>query len=177
MKSSPLIQHLRSVLLILLTWGLTACQALGKEEGHGVGLTGIDHLVDHLSVQNFWVNGHNGAQAGKGGSLVCCVVVPGKWRPGLKVHVEWNVTNWKERTSQTYEAEVPVDQYDEVGTMYVHFLPDGAVRITLANVPPYSPDYPGTHDPISRKEPWKTHPWPRNTNGKILFGNSGDKHK
>jgi uncharacterized protein DUF3304 len=173
-----LSRRLLRLCLIALVWAMTACSAMGGgEEGHGVGLTGIDHLAEHLSVQNFWVDGYNGAQAGKGGSVVCCAVVPPKWRPGLKAHVEWNVTNWKERTSQTYEADVPIDRYEEVGRMFVHFLPDGQVRITLANMAPRSAIYPGTHEPIPRKEPWKTYPWPRNNNGELLFGDPDDKHQ
>ena len=126
----PNSQTLTHLMVAWLLSALAACNALGggKEAGDGVGLSGIDHLADYLSVQNFWVNGYNGAQAGDGGSLVCCVVVPHTWRPGLKAHVEWNVTNWKERTSQTFEADVPIDRYDEVGRMYVHFLASGKVR-------------------------------------------------
>ena len=162
--------------LISLVLGLTACSTTGaKQEGDGVGLTGVDHLADHLSVQAFYVNGYWGAQAGKGGRLVCCAIVPHKWRPGLKAHVEWSVTNWKERTSQTYEADVPIDQYDQIGRMFVHFLANGQVRITLANMSPHSPIYPGTREPIPQKEPWNTYPWPRNNSGEILFGNANDK--
>lgn len=178
-NSAKFPNQLIRFLAVCLLWALTACNAIGggKEEGDGVGLTGVDHLADHLSVQNFWVNGYNGAQAGKGARLVCCVAIPHKWRPGLKAHVEWNVTNWKERTSQTYEADVPIDRYDEVGTMFVHFLADGHVRITLANMSPHSPIYPGTHEPIPQKEPWNTYPWPRSKNGEILFGDQNDKHQ
>jgi hypothetical protein len=178
-NAMPLFKLLSRLLLIVLMWTLTACNAVsaGKVEGDGVGLTGIDHLADHLSVQNFWVNGYNGFQAGKGGSLVCCAIVPNKWVPGLKAHVEWHVTNWKDRTSQEFEADVPIDRYDELGTMYVHFLSNGQVRITLANESPRSPTYPGTHDLIPQKEPWKTYPWPRNNNGEILFGDPNDKHQ
>src|SRR5690606_28051864 len=42
------------------------CQA-PREESAGVGITGIDHLADHLSVQDSSVAGYGGAQAGKGG--------------------------------------------------------------------------------------------------------------
>lgn len=170
MKSTRLLNTVIRFIVVCLLSALSACNALGgKEEGDGVGLTGIDHLADHLSVQNFWVNGYWGAQAGNGGRLVCCVIVPHKWRPGLKAHVEWHVTNWKERTSQTFEADVPIDQYDEVGRMFVHFLANGQVRITLANMSPHSPIYPGTREPIPQKEPWKTYPWPKEGSTKSLF--------
>lgn len=172
------VKALSRLVLLPLVLGMAACGSMGgKEEGDGVGLTGIDHLADHFSVQNFWVNGYNGAQAGDGGRLVCCVVVPNKWRPGLKAHVEWSVTNWKERTSQTYEADVPIDQYDEVGRMFVHFLANGQVRITLSNEAPWGPTYSGTREPIPHKRPWDTYPWPRSKNGERLFGDQNDKHQ
>lgn len=179
MNSMNLFTWLTRLLLTVLVCGLTACNAMGagKEEADGVGLTGIDHLADHLSVQNFWVDGYNGAQAGKGGSLVCCVAVPAKWRPNLSAHVEWHVTDWKARTSQSHEADVPIDRYTELGTMYVHFLANGQVRITLSNESPRSPTYPGARDPIPKKEPWKTYPWPRKDNTSSLFGDLDDKRQ
>ncbi len=49
--------------------GLTGCQMPPKSSSTmSVGMTGIDHLADHLSVQDYWVNGQPGFQAGKGGS-------------------------------------------------------------------------------------------------------------
>lgn len=179
LNPAKLPNRLIRLVAVCLLWALAACSAIGgnKEEGDGVGLTGVDHLAEHLSVQAFYVNGYWGAQAGTGARLVCCVVVPRKWRPGLKAHVEWSVTNWKERTSQNYEADVPIDRYDEVGRMFVHFLANGQVRITLANMSPHSPIYPGTREPIPQKQPWNTYPWPRNNNGEILFGDPNDKHQ
>lgn len=169
-----LSRWLRVGALALITL-LSACSAMsegsapGEGDTTGVTLTGIDHLPEHLSVQNFWVNGYNGAQAGTGASIMCCGIVPKRWRPGLKAHVEWNVTNWKERTGQTFKADVPIDRYDEIGRMFVHFLADGTVRITLANMSAHSPIYPGTREPIPRKQPWKTYPWPSEGDAKSLF--------
>lgn len=153
----------RHGLMALCLWTLAACSAIGRSEDTttGVGLTGIDHLEDHLSVQDFSVNGYGGFNAGKGGSLVCCVVVPNKWRPGLKAHVVWSVTNWRENTWKEFQADVFLDRYDRVGTMFVHFLKDGSVRITLSNYAPGSPVYEGPRDPIPRKEPWDVYPMPK----------------
>jgi len=144
---------------------MTACAASPseKEEGAGVGITGIDHLANHLSVQNFWVNDYNAAQAGKGGSTVCCAIVPRKWQPGTKVHIRWDVTNWRERTSQSYERDVELDRYDEIGQLYVHFLANGQVRAVLSNYAPWGNAYPGPRDPIPPKHPWKEYPWPSET--------------
>lgn len=140
------------------------CQARDTEpdpnEGIGVGITGIDHLADHLSVQRFSVNGYDASQAGKGGSTVCCATLPRKWRPGMTVKVRWDVTNWPARTFGYYEREVPVEKYEEVGQLWVHFLADGSVRVVSSIDGPRSPAYPGPHDPIPQKYPWKKYPGP-----------------
>ena len=155
-RTNPLIR----LLLVLSVCALSACQAFSqKPEMTGVSMTGIDHLADHLSVQDFQVDGRSGFQAGKGGSNVCCARVPVKWTPGLKVHVAWNVTNWRDRTSEEHEADVPVDAYEEIGTMHVHFLADGQVRVLLSNYVAWAKDYPGPRG-IPQKQPWDKYPWP-----------------
>jgi hypothetical protein len=115
-------------------------------------MTGIDHLADHLSIQDYQVDGHSGFQAGKGGSLVCCAKVPTTWQKDLKVHLTWNMTNWRDRTSQEPEQDVEVEPYDEPGTMHVHFLADGRVCVLLSNHVPWAKDYPGPRG-IPQKRP------------------------
>jgi Protein of unknown function (DUF3304) len=119
-----------------------------------LAMTGIDHLPDHVSIQNFWVDGHSGAQAGKGGSSVCCVRVPNIWRPGLKVTVRWGILNWRDWTGDEYETVVEVEPYKEIDRFFVHFLPDGSVRAVVSEDGPSSPDYIGPRVPIPPKKPW-----------------------
>ncbi|MGV5311695.1 DUF3304 domain-containing protein [Pseudomonas aeruginosa] len=146
--------------LCLLLAGCDAGQA--KQDTVPAPLTGIDHLADHLSIQDFWVNAASGHQAGRGGREVCCVSLPREWRPDLTVVVSWGVTNWRDCTWESHERRVPVERYEKVEQLYVHFLSDGSVRvISSAIAPGYSnDDYPGPHDPIPRKEPSKQYgPW------------------
>lgn len=161
--------------LVLLAAGCDA--RTPKEDMIGVGITGIDHLADHLSIQNFWVDGYNAAQAGKGGRTVCCASLPAHWRPGLTVQVRWGVTNWRDKTYSMHEATVPVEKYDEVGKLYVHFLKDGSVRVVSSNygVPVDHPDnkHP-VKDPIPPKEPWAKYPI---TPGAPLFREVPDASK
>lgn len=143
--------------LLILTSVLAACQSAPPMRG--VSMSGIDQLADHLSVQDFQVDGHSAFQAGKGGSTVCCALVPERWYPGLKVHVTWNETNWRDRTSSEHEADVLVDRYGEIGRMYVHFLPNGRVQVLLSNYYPEGQYYPGPKN-IPQKFPWDRYPWP-----------------
>ncbi len=150
--------------LAALSCTLCACGSSSSSDATiGVGITGIDNLPeDYLSVQDFSVNGYNGAQAGKGGRTVCCAILPRKWRPGLTVKVHWNVTNWRDRTGAEFDAVVPVERYEEVGHLWVHFLPGGKARaVSSARLGPNNPDYPGPHDPIPNKEPWDKYPLDR----------------
>ncbi|WP_396270589.1 DUF3304 domain-containing protein [Ideonella sp.] len=120
-------------------------------------ISGIDHLPDHVSVQNFWVNGVSGQQAGKGGSRVCCVNLPRVWSPGMKVSVRWGGLNWRDGETDLYEVkDVPVDPFEptEISALYVHFLPDGSVRAVPSREVPSSPMYSGPRVRIPAKEPW-----------------------
>lgn len=141
---------------VLCALALTACAQ--PEPMVGVPITGLDHLAEHLSIQEFSVNGQGGAQAGKGGSHVCCVEIPARWRPGLTVKVRWGVTNWPAKVYSLHEREVPLEKYDEIGNLYVHFLRDGSVRAISSLVYPEKPSYRGpAYSTVLRKEPWEIH--------------------
>jgi hypothetical protein len=145
-------------LCLALATALAACQSFGDEETFGASMGGIDHLADYLSVSDFSVNGAEGFQASTGSATVSSPVLPRKWHPGLTVHVRWDVSDWKHGGGSTHEADVPVDPYTKPGTVWVHFLADGTVRVVVSNEGPQSPDYPGPHDPIPQKHPWKDYP-------------------
>jgi hypothetical protein len=145
----------------VLAIALSACQATQPNPAlSDVGMTGIDHLADHLSVQDYWVNGRAGFQAGKGGSNVCCAKVPQVWHAGAQIEVKWDVANWKNGTWRCHRRMVSLDRYDEIGHLYVHFMPDGSVRALLSNDAPWGNAYPGPHIPIPKKEPWAVYPRP-----------------
>jgi hypothetical protein len=120
-----------------------------------LAIVGIDHLPDHVSVQTFSVDGRGNAQAGQGGRAVCCISVPRKWKPGMKVTVRWGVLNWRDWRGDEYQTVVDVEPYTELDQFYVHFLPNGTVRAIVSAEGPRSPTYIGPHDPIPQKYPWK----------------------
>ncbi|GAA3927240.1 DUF3304 domain-containing protein [Luteimonas lutimaris] len=166
------------MVILLLVLASTGCDArLPQDEMVGVGITGIDHLPDHLSIQDFWVNGYNAFRAGQGSGTVCCAMLPAHWRPGLTVQVRWEIDNWRDKTYSMHEATVPVERYDEVGRLWVHFLKDGLVRVVSSNygVPVDHPDnkHPVT-DSIPQKEPWKMYP---RSEGEPLFREVEDASK
>jgi len=138
---------------------LAGCQKPPPENRmEGVTMVGIDHLPDHLSVQDYTLNGADGFQAGDGARVVCCATLPLHWYPGLTARVTWSVDNWRDCTGEVHETSAPVTRYDHLGRVYVHFLADGSVRIVSTDLGILDPRYPGTHDAIPQKEPWKV--WP-----------------
>jgi Protein of unknown function (DUF3304) len=147
-------------LALALATVLAGCQAIREEKTFGTMMSGIDHLPDHLSVSDFWVNGTGGFQAGKGGRKAPGPVLPLQWHPGLTVHVRWDVSDWQHGGGSKHEADVPVDPYTEEADVWVHFLANGTVRVVVSQYGPRNTNYPGPRDPIPQKYPWKVYPPP-----------------
>lgn len=146
-----------TIIATLFTLILAAC----SEETVAVSYVGYNHT--DKSIVSIVVNGEGGvlhAPAHDGGGQACCVVIPKKWKPGLKATIKWQEggtfqrgengvvlkTNgvpvviegsWKERT-----VEVP--RYEEMGDFYIHFVPGDEVKIAVA-----------LYGPRSRKHPYR----------------------
>lgn len=154
---------LRATAATTLVLLVGACEAqppvTPKEPMTGVGITGIDHLADHLSVQEFSIDGYKAGRAGGGGGTVCCAMLPETWRPGLTVRVDWVEQNWRDCSWRERHRQVPVARYEQAGHLWVHFLADDAIRVVSSGrYAPESQNYPGPHDPIPQKAPWHVYP-------------------
>jgi hypothetical protein len=129
------------------------------------GLTGVQHMGEDFNIAVFYVDGYSGGNVGReggGGSNVCCVMLPEKWRTGLVVELRWSVSDWskenKEETAnsnyrsviwKSFKALVPVEKYDgKPGRLYVHFFAGGKARVVASSV---GPD--GVAHPIQRNDP------------------------
>ncbi len=89
----------------------------------------------------------------------CCVTVPKRWRPDLQVTIGWQDDSTKKLDSdgkpmkndgryvlipgQKYSRTVPIQEYqpDNLGTLYIHILPDRNVTVTVSMRTPSNPDY------------------------------------
>src|SRR5258708_7387285 len=84
-----------TAIAVLLTIPLlTACL---EEETVTLSYLAVNHTAH--SVVSFTINGEGGVlnspPFGGGGKTVCCVILPAKWRPGLKVTIRWeNDGDW-----------------------------------------------------------------------------------
>lgn len=121
-------------------------------------------VVNHtdIGVVDITVNHTGGILAahplGESGQA-CCVTVPRKWRPDLKVTIGWQDDSTKQLDNdgkpmkndgryvlipgQKYSRTVPIQEYqpDKLGTLYIHILPDRNVTVTVSMLAPFHPDY------------------------------------
>lgn len=149
--------RLSFVLLAVVCGGsYAAYKSITKTEFIGVSLVGVHHLGSKYLIHDFVVDGYSGSNIGReggGGGFVCCVALPKKWRPGITADVRWDLLYYADDASDVakraamYRARVPVEKYDEPGDFWVHFFPNGRVRIVVSN------DGPGPMHPIHEEDP------------------------
>ncbi len=153
--------------ILLLTLATSGFIQAGENESSGGNIRGYNHVVSQ-TVNWFSVNGYRATLNGN----VCCVMIPEKWYPGLKAHVEWEVDP-KPREHipmkkkgfgyddaayakhaanyQHYSADVEIPQYDKSGGLDVHFLPCNKIKV-YAGIDGFgSPLYP-IKEPMNMKE-------------------------
>lgn len=163
------LRVLGGVLFCLSAMGCGAATG-DKEENYTVatGITGVDHLPGHLSVQSFSVDGYGGAVGT--GSMSCCIRLPGEWRPDMIVRINWGVTNFRDCKADEYVVHVPVERYESPERLYVHFFADGSVRAVSSIYNPSGANLPDSKypikTPIPRKNPWQQYPLEQTCAGK-----------
>ena len=136
-----------SIILLAFSILLAAC----GDETVAVSYGGANHT--DKSIVSVIVNGEGGILDIRahtvGGTGMCCVVIPKRWRPGLKVTIKWQEDDipvfddkgkrvikngipvviespWKERT-----VEVP--DYKTMGEFYIVFFPNEVVKVAVSN--------------------------------------------
>lgn len=120
-----------------------------------VSLTGVHHMGGDFRIAQFYVDKYSGGavgESGGGGSMVCCLMLPRKWRAGLTANLRWEVRHIirpsdpalpeTEEVAGFYHAQVPVEAYDEPEHFWVHFFPQGGVRIVVSPFGPYGKQHP-----------------------------------
>lgn len=79
---------------------------------------------------------------GAGGANVCCVIVPSKWYPGLKVHVRWNMPEGSKDVYKEKIVEVERYEDDDGGSLYIHIFPNDEVRVVVSTYAGWSTKHP-----------------------------------
>ena len=153
------------VYVVLLVSGCSRAGGGGYTAGD---IRGYNHTQQ--GINHFTVNGYGGGVRGN----TCCILLPDKWTPGLKAHIEWEVDpNPKEpipmekegfgyekeayarhkANYQKHSAVVDIPQYGEERCgITVHFLPCNQVKVTTICDGYGTPNYP-IKEPLEMKEP------------------------
>lgn len=130
--------------LMLGAFALLHAQSRGDDR-IAASINGVQHLgSDHL-INVFYVDGYNGSNVGEeggGGTHICCITLPKNWYQGLKAEVRWEVHRIIKPSDPAapetveiegrYRAQVPVEPYRDSGEFFVHFFPNGRVRIVVS---------------------------------------------
>lgn len=130
-------------------------QACG-DEGTAVSLTAYNHARTH-DIDYFSVNGPGGVGLKHGSSSgeTCCIVIPNKWRPGLKTSVTWRYISPNDNGADvmpvlTRQVELP--KYPHPDAIQVHFYENDKVKIVVSKCSPEHPFYPLSLEDLL---PWK----------------------
>lgn len=145
-----LLQAVGTALLIATLMGCN-----GEEPDNGpahASITAYNHTADY--IHEFYVNGSWGGNSrayGGGGKFVCCIGYPRNWHPDLTATVRWSTSASKPNPYEGetwHEQVVPIEQFDELGTLNVHFLPEHKVRLIISTGSPGFPGYRGPAAPV-----------------------------
>lgn len=153
-RSHPVVSLL-ALGVMLGSYALIHARSRGDDR-MGVSVNAVQHLGSGHLIHEFYVDkGYYGnvGEEGGGGSHSCCVTLPKHWYPGLKADVRWEVhriikpSNPAESETVAiegrYRGQVPVEAYGEPAEFYVHFFPNGRVRIVVSPI-----DHSGDGHPI-----------------------------
>ena len=146
---------------------LIGCSSAENEMvgGNAMAINHTVHAINWFSVNGYRVHG--------GGGRSCCIVIPSKWRPGLKVNLEWevdpnpsvklpSVTSLEFRDAYAQHSanyrkhkaivEIPEWPGTESCDLKVHFLVCNEVKVTVACALYGQENYP-IKAPKQMKEP------------------------
>lgn len=144
---------LQSVGVALLIMTLVSCDGEEPDKGPAIAsISGYNHNEDY--IHRFFINetwGGNVFAYSGGGKFVCCINYPREWRRDLNATVRWSTSASKPNpyTGTTWhEQVVPIERYDQLGDLNVHFLPGNKVRLIISQGSPGFPGYLGPAAPV-----------------------------
>ena len=167
MKAIVFPRHTMSLLAsILLGLALAACQpeADSKEQKTNKNVAMV--MVDSVNYQHergtkytLYDLSQNPPQAvggaitnflEGGGSKGCCIALPKKWHPGIKVRLEWGEADRTTIFPETYTRDLEIPRYDEPADLYVVFYWNHEVEVVVSPADPGHPLWAGK----IKQAPW-----------------------
>ncbi|WP_421504815.1 DUF3304 domain-containing protein [Erwinia rhapontici] len=154
------------VLLVLFVVSGCSQATATNSESSAANISGINHVAGQ-TVNSFSINGYGGTLTGNS----CCIMIPDKWRPGLKAHIEWELdpnpnvilpplgtdefrTAYARHKAkyQQHSTDVDIPKYSQACGLTIHFLPCNQLKVTTSCSGYGQPDYP-VKEPLNMKEP------------------------
>jgi hypothetical protein len=132
------------VFLCMASCSIVADKKINKDEipavyGAQVGI--VNHTDRYIYSAGAGDGGGGHANAYSAGiANICCVTMPDKWRPGLKLLVSWDVPDGRRHIVK--KKLVEVERYEEPGSVYIHFFSDDQIRIVITNWYGGAPQHP-----------------------------------
>jgi hypothetical protein len=126
--------------IFLLASFLVACSDTNNASLELSGLNYTNVGIAEFSVDNY--GGHGIEPNGGGGAFVCCVVVPRKWRAGMKVTVRWAEDGLVPGPLKEQVVNVPEYTKQDMGAFAIHFYPGDIVKVLVTSKMEGHPDYP-----------------------------------
>lgn len=78
-----------------------------------------------------------------GAGLMCCVPIPTRWRPGIKMIVNYRFGKWAERKEETKVVELPEYPDGKPGSLYLVFHSETSFELISTVFAPGHPRWPG----------------------------------
>lgn len=108
-----------------------------------VPITGLNYTSEEIT--HFVINNYDGANVpahSGGGSYVCCVTIPRRWRPGLEITIRWTKDSRDQSNWKTKVITIPEYKIEDIGYLAAHFYPDGEVKVLVTTKSNQYPGYP-----------------------------------
>ena len=160
---------------LMILFAVSGC-SMAKNSGDytAVNIKGMNHT--DVAINYFSINGYGGPNIvpfGERGGGYCCIMLPDKWRVGLKARIEWEITPntvpppplyqdwdkyqvWEKKLKESYIQHttiVDIPEYDaELCGLTVHFLTCNQIKVTTVCQKYGTPNYP-IKEPREMKEP------------------------
>ena len=77
------------------------------------------------------------------GGKGCCVTLPERWQPGIKLRVTWEEGNKDMTKPEKYQRDLELPRYEVPGDVYVLFYPAQQVEVRVSAVEPGQPGWAG----------------------------------